>query len=494
MPCVNVVVEGTRAEQSFSGLIDTGSNLSYISRGAFDKLQKIVREPSPLFAISSAFEIQTMNGTRAAQNLQSTELTIAIEDSSGDRSSFRTKRMIIHPIPGGYDFLLSTDWIIKESIAIQGKNNGYEILLPKSSLLDSETSTSETNISLHSIQFDAPEIVNDDDPFTESAIELADIVKGLPAKAIEIGPLAEADLKLIATRIHDPPLKLLLNKSKMDPPVREFGFPAPMARQQKLFELLDSMESQNIIRQVPRGTGLYVSPGYAVKKSGDRVRVVVSYTSLNDRLIAPAGVRHHSPVEWMHNLPSWGKYFSVLDVKDAFYRVAVDSASRPYLNMSVWSPNGCREYEWLKMPQGLSPSPSYWCSLIESTISSLVRYLENHSIYRSLLADARILVYVDDILITARDKLTCETLTNIVYQVLNFNRMYLPESKIQRCQESVEIMGLKLINGSIYPNALTVDKVRNLRKPRDKSELLAVLGLLNYVRQSLPTVVVGSDF
>ena len=112
----------------------------------------------------------------------------------------------------------------------------------------------------------------------------------------------------------------------MDPPVKEFGFPAPMEPKQTL-------ETQNMIRQVPRGTGRYVSPRYAVKKSGNRVRLVVKYCSLNDRLKAPAGVRHHSPVEWKHQLPSRGKYFSVLDVKDAFYRIRIDDSSRPFLNM-----------------------------------------------------------------------------------------------------------------------------------------------------------------
>ena len=57
------------------------------------------------------------------------------------------------------------------------------------------------------------------------------------------------------------------------------------------------------------------------------------------------------------------------------------------------------------------------------------------------LSGAPILDYVDDVLITARDKQTCEILADIVYQELTFEKMYLPESKIQRCEESVEIIG-----------------------------------------------------
>ena len=492
MPCVEVIVEDLQDTRSLTGLIDTGSNLSYISRHAFELINTQFATKKVVYNLPQSFQVQTMNGTNRRDTLMVTELTIAIVDTAGEMSAFRPMKMIIHEdlkIPGGYDFLLSCDWVIDQQLDIQGRPEGYEILLPRSKLNDTETNTGDvdTNISLHSIQFDAPEILDDLDDFNEPVQELALIVEALPEKAVATGPLSRQVLEDIQSRIHDPPLKLIIKESQIDPPVRETGFTSPISRQEKLFELLNVLESQKIIRQVPRGTGRYVSPGYAVKKSGDRIRLVVKYCSLNDRLQAPAGVRHHSPVEWMHQLPSWGKYFSVLDVKDAFYRVSVDKASRTFLNMSIWSPSGCREYEWLKMPQGLSPSPSYWCALIESTISSLSHHLRSCPEYQKVLDDFRILIYVDDILVVGRNKEVCSRISDVVHQVLSYNKMYLPDAKIQYCQESVEIMGLRLHQGKIYPNAITVDKVRNLKKPRDKNELISALGLLNYVRKSLPS-------
>ena len=484
MPSVKVIVENCR--ETFHGLLDTGSNLSFLSRPVFDKIRM---ENGASEICVSGFNVETMNGVECLEKRKITDLTLAIEDSSGERSAFMCKSMLIfegESIPGGYDFLLSSEMVLDHKLDIKGNNSGYEILLPKSPFVNVSTSTRDSCVVLNSVQFDAPEIEGEDE-FVEGVDELADIVSCLPSKSLSMGPLSEDELVVIKNRIHDPPLQLCFDQSRIDPPVYELGFPAPVDRQQKLFDLLRTLEDRNVIRRVPRGSGRYVSPGYGVRKSGDRVRLVVKYCSLNSRLKSPMGVRYHNPVEWVHDLPSWGKYYSVLDVKDAFYRVSVHPDSRPFLNMSIWAPDGCLEYEWLKMPQGLSSSPSYWCALIESTVSSVLEFVESSDKYRHLLHSVRVLVYVDDVLIAGKDQTSCTLMTDIVFQALSYNGMYLPDSKIQRTEKAVEVMGLKLVDGCIHPNDETVQKIRNLKRPTSRQELLGVLGLLNYVRRSIPS-------
>ena len=484
MPSVKVIVENCR--ETFQGLLDTGSNLSFLSRPAFEKIRM---ESGASEKTVSGFNVETVNGVEFLEERKIADLTLAVEDSTGERSAFMCKSVLIfegESIPGGYDFLLSSEIILNHNLDIKGKNLGYEILLPKSPFVNASTSTSECSVVLNSIRFDAPEIEDDHD-LVEDIGEMANIVESLPSKSISMGPLSEDELEFIKERIHDPPLQLCFDQSKIDPPVYELGFPAPMERQLKLFDLLRTLEDRKIIRRVPKGSGRYVSPGYGVRKNGDRVRLVVKYCSLNSRLKPPMGVRYHNPVEWVHDLPAWAKYYSVLDVRDAFYRIAVHEDSRPYLNMSIWSPEGCFEYEWLKMPQGLSSSPSFWCALIESTVSSILRFVESSEKYRDLLLSVRVLVYVDDVLIAAKDQRSCSLMTDIVFQAMSFNGMYLPENKTQRTKEVVEVMGLKLINGCIHPNDETVQKIHNLKRPTNRQELLGVLGLLNYVRRSIPS-------
>jgi transposase InsO family protein len=484
LPSVSVISDGFE-NLNFCGLLDTGSNLNYVSRKAFDIIQKatgVSEEESP-----GVCGVETMNGVES-RIYKHSQLLVAIEDSGGERSAFRATPVLIHEshqIPGGFDFLLSTEWVLNQRLNIRGDQDGYEILLPKASFCDSSTMTGDDPIVLHSIPFDVCDI---EEPHEEDAEVLAEIVSNLPRMAIKRGPLSEVELCGIKDRIHDPSLTLLIDEAQLEPPIVEYGFPAPLERQEKLFEVLRTLESQGIIREIPKGTSRFLSPAFGAKKAGGKgVRLVVDYTSLNSRLRFPRGIQYHSSRTWLGSLPSWGRWYSAMDVKDAFYRVDVCEKSRPFLNMSVWSPTGCSEFEWVKMPQGLACSPSYWIALIESTIKSLLSFVAASSQCNYLLANTCVLVYVDDVLVVGRDQESCVAMTDLVYQVLSFNRMYLPESKVQWTAGTVKLMGLQLSAGIIRLSDEIIEKVTNLRKPQSKQELQSALGLLNYVRWSLPT-------
>ena len=126
-----------------------------LSRAVMNKLQTISLERYSQFNIPASFQVETIKGTRVQQDLVCTEITIAIVDSTGERPGYRSMRMIIHEsetIPGGFDFLLSADWVIDQRFGIEGKESGYEIRLPRSRLADATVDTStRSNIALHSI-------------------------------------------------------------------------------------------------------------------------------------------------------------------------------------------------------------------------------------------------------------------------------------------------------------------------------------------------------
>ena len=213
MPSVRVIVdsEDDIEDMILSGLIDTGSNLSYVSRPVFERLRLLHGTDASEQESAGLFGVETMNGVEHRAGVKMTHLTVAIEDSAGARSSFRRTAMIIHErdkIPGGYDFLLAADWVVEEKLDIRGVEAGFKILLPQPPLADAATMTGPTAISLHSINFDPPEIEDADDHFEEGVIELGEIVAELPAKAILMGPLSEQDLLRIKGKIHDPPVSL----------------------------------------------------------------------------------------------------------------------------------------------------------------------------------------------------------------------------------------------------------------------------------------------
>jgi hypothetical protein len=125
--------------------------------------------------------------------------------------------------------------------------------------------------------------------------------------------------------------------------------------------------------------------------------------------------------------------------------------------------------------------------MIDNMLLLIQDFLKNHPLYGKFYKRTLINAYVDDILIAAADRESCELVTSIVYQILTYNQMYLPDAKIQQCQETVTVMGLKLHDGRVFPNDDTVEKLRKLKKPKTRPELISALGLLNYVRKANPS-------
>jgi len=477
MPTVVTLIEGIAT--SYSGLLDTGSNANFISSKLLDVLKG---KESIRIENCQPSSVKTMNGIFLSSHRRVT-LNLAIQDSRGDTSALRTTNCLVYEgssVPGGTDFLLSFDWIIALKLHLKGSGNEIMVYLPNSG---SDSIDSTTQLSLVSIGVDRVEMEEYIPKY--QTIDYTDdnvcmLLDSLKADALSAGPLTHAELVTIEENVYDPALTLCFKPGQDNPPVREFGYPASRQKQDKLFAHIDQLVVRGILREVTPGSSRWLAPGYGVKKAGDRIRLVVSYTSLNDRLEKPRGLYYHTMPQFMSSIPSYATYYVVLDVKDAFHRLNVDPEYRKYLNMSVFHCEGYREYEWLKAPQGLSRSPSFWTQLIESTICSLRNFLGS-SQYAYLLDLCEIVVYVDDVLIAASNEDAAKQISQIVRQTLMFNNMFIPSEKTQMGTE-VNIMGFKLSGNTLSPDDRTIDKVSNLRTPRNREELNSALGLMNYLR------------
>lgn len=492
MPFVDVVLDSV--DIVVCGLLDTASNLNYMSKSLFEKVLDTV---SADMIDEPKLVVQTMGGSHVVEKNKRVTMNAAIRDVNGEVSEFRPTPFLIFDgdsIPGGSDVLLAADWITNQSLAITSKDDKYVVSLPRplsldekgtqASLTESEGALVVENCLL-AVTADGPDMYEDEDDIKESPQELADIMDNLPREAIAAGPLYEEDLIKIKSWVSDPELNICFKPGQEEPPVREMGYPAPWHRQEKLFELISVLEKRVILERVPRNSGKGYSPGFAVKKSGDRIRLVVRFVALNDRLQLPKGCRYHDSTRFRSSLPSFSTYYVVVDVKDAFFRIPTSAEAQPYLHMSVYHPEGFREYRWKRAPQGLCCSPAFWAQLIDSVVNSLERFLNESDdpARRQLLEDCVIVIYADDVVIAAKNPESARLLGQILRQVLMFNNMWVPTEKMQEGYE-VEINGLRLKAGKFYPKDELLDKVRNLRRPRDKSELRSALGLMNYVKWS----------
>lgn len=92
------------------------------------------------------------------------------------------------------------------------------------------------------------------------------------------------------------------------------------------------------------------------------------------------------------------RYFTILDLKSAFYHVDIEPSSVKYTSFVCLD----QQWEFLKMPFGLRNIPA-----------TFMRYV--HQIFSDLLRDKKILLYIDDIMIATE---TIQENLNILKQVL----------------------------------------------------------------------------
>ncbi|XP_076660976.1 uncharacterized protein LOC143364587 [Halictus rubicundus] len=145
----------------------------------------------------------------------------------------------------------------------------------------------------------------------------------------------------------------------------------------KLRGILDGLLEKGIIRE---STSEYASPIVLTKKKNGEIRMCVDFRTLNKITI-----RDNFPlplIEDQLDLLEGKKYFTTLDLKDGFFHVKMHEDSIKFT--SFVTPFG--QYEYTRMPFGLKGAPL-----------KFQRYVTE--IFKELINDGEISVYLDDFLI-----------------------------------------------------------------------------------------------
>ena len=491
MPSVSVVLSEHPdiVSEQYTGILDTASNLNFVSRKVVNQLKHKydIKESN-----ASKLVIETMSGSFAPKDLKQIEISAALKDSAGCCTQFTKAVFLVHEghIPGRNDFLLNSDWITTHSIIITGTaENGFDVRVAPTPTADKmiQSDCSDTIETTCCYSF-AIEPDGDDDPFPEDCIELAKIAREQPERAVRMGPLTRNELERVSVHCEPIPLDLNFKPGCEHPPINESGYPTNASNESKLLKLLDNLVEEGILAETAIGSGTFICPGFPKQKGPDKVRLLVNLQAVNARILVPPEVKYHNATTWAASIPSYAEWFSCIDIRNAFYTIPASERSQQYLHMSIWTREGYRQYVWKRMPQGLSLSPAWWVEHLERCVHAMRTFLTNHSDpdYRNACKNVTILVYADDVLIAGEHQEDVRRITNIFHQHFLFNKMYVSDDKLQHTQQSVEVMGFKLGPGIIQVNTKNATKIRELTSPTNRKELNTALGLLNWLKWSLP--------
>lgn len=203
-----------------------------------------------------------------------------------------------------------------------------------------------------------------------------------------------------------------------------------------------------------------------------QMRVVVDFKYLNNHL--PQTRFSYPDLKYVLQKIGASKatVFSVLDLKNAFFSIALDPKSRPYT--ATCAGPGFRTMVFRKMAQGLRPSPMFFTDLMNDLVSELPEDVRRY-----------IQVIMDDCIIFTNDVKTHVHVLSAFLKKLKEYGLLLTVNKIHCFRHTVKYMGLTVSHkdGSVVitPLGSRIKAIKLLPIPRTLRGLKSIIGSFTYL-------------
>ncbi|GFY44510.1 retrovirus-related Pol polyprotein from transposon 297 [Trichonephila inaurata madagascariensis] len=211
----------------------------------------------------------------------------------------------------------------------------------------------------------------------------------------------------------------------------------------------------------------YASQVLVVRKKDGSPRVCIDFRKLNRVL-----VKDHYPLPLIEDILDKlqnTRVFSTIDLRNGFFHVPVNKQSRPYT--SFVTQNG--QFQFLKMPFGLSICPSTFQRFI-------------NTVFRDLIVQKIVLPYMDDIVILAKNE--SEAIDRLK-KVLKVSSDYGLEINFGKCQflhRKIEFLGHIIEINKLFPSPSKTKSVVHYPESKTTKEVQRFLGLTGYFRKFIP--------
>lgn len=268
--------------------------------------------------------------------------------------------------------------------------------------------------------------------------------------------------------VHIEPLKLNLEKGGS--PVRVRQYPMSRGSREGLAIIIKQLEAAGIIEKCasPHNT-----PILAVRKPNGKYRLVQDLRAVNKK-VTPQYPVVPDPYTLLGRIPPNHAWFSVLDLKDAFWACPLAEGERNWFAFE-WQDiaTGKRiQYRWTRLPQGYTESPLLFGKVLEEVLEK----------FQHPSQTINILQYVDDILVSGRDeKQVRETSINLL-NYLGKVGLKVSQEKLQFVQQKVKYLGHLIGQGTKQIDPNRVAGIIGIPLPTTRQDIRRMLGLLGYCR------------
>lgn len=206
------------------------------------------------------------------------------------------------------------------------------------------------------------------------------------------------------------------------------------------------------------------SPVFFIKKKDGSLRLVQDYRRLNDMTI-----KNSYPLPLISdfvNKLSKAKYFTKLDVRWGYNNIRMREGDE--WKAAFRTNRGL--FEPLVMFFGQTNSPATFQTMM-------------NDLFKDLIDDNVVIVYMDDILIYTETLEEHRRVTQRVLEILEKNNLYLKPEKCEFEKEKIEYLGLIISKGRIEMDPVKIEGVAKWPQPQEVKEVQSFLGFINFYRR-----------
>lgn len=257
------------------------------------------------------------------------------------------------------------------------------------------------------------------------------------------------------------PVKLRMRKGVVPTKIRYTNIPFHMRDEANA--QIEELVRLDVIEEVSDYSKIdWISSMLAVVKQNGRIRLVVDLRGPNKAIIRDS---YRMPtLELVVSKLAGCKFFSTIDLTNAFYHIQLDKSSRHIT--TFWT--GEKYYQFKRLPFGLSNAPDIFQRALQDVV---------------LKGCGNTLNYLDDILIFTKTHEQHETSLSLVLNKLKQHNVRLNTDKCKFNRESVTFLGFELTGDGMSITEDRLKAFKNLRPPENVQEVKSYLGMLTFLER-----------
>lgn len=214
------------------------------------------------------------------------------------------------------------------------------------------------------------------------------------------------------------------------------------------------------------------TPMLPVRKPNGTYRLVQDLREINKHMVSRYPIVSNS-YSLLGRIPPSHAWFSVIDLKDAFWACPLAEESRNWFAFEWEDQDSGRKQQrwWTRLPQGFTESPN----LFRQALENLLHQFEPSE-------NTQILQYVDNLLVLGEREEQVQRTTIDLLNFLGRKGLKISKSKLQFVELEVRYLAHIIGSGFRKLSSGRVQGILSLPPPKMKKDIRKLLGLIGYCK------------